>query len=94
MATLLVLLAVVGVVTLLAAVIFVSTSSRGATLPDGTPVAPRDLVELENLRALVDDLKDTAWDHREIDPALSTILIDKIRTFERRRHDPPGQLGA
>ena len=52
------------------------------------------LAELENLRALVDDLKDTAWDHREIDPALSTILIDKIRTFERHRHDPPGQLGA
>ena len=35
--------------------------------------------ELNQLRALVDDLKETAWDHRELDSALSTIMIDKIR---------------
>lgn len=40
--------------------------------------------ELIRLRALVDDLKDTAWDHRELDSALSTIMIDKIREHERR----------
>jgi len=40
--------------------------------------------ELNQLRALVDDLKDTAWDHRELDSALSTIMIDKIREYERR----------
>jgi hypothetical protein len=40
--------------------------------------------ELIRLRALVDDLKETAWDHRELDSALATIMIDKIRSHERR----------
>jgi hypothetical protein len=40
--------------------------------------------ELEDLRVLVDDLKQTAWDHRELDSALATIVIDKIRAYERR----------
>jgi hypothetical protein len=40
--------------------------------------------ELIRLRALVDDLKETAWDHRELDSPLATIMIDKIRTHERR----------
>ena len=31
---------------------------------------------------LVDDLKQTAWDHRELDSALATIVIDKIRALE------------
>jgi hypothetical protein len=53
----------------------------------GTPSAldRRERAELEDLRALVDDLKETAWDHRELDSPLSTIVIDKIRTFERHR---------
>jgi hypothetical protein len=40
--------------------------------------------EITALRALVADLKDTAWDHRELDPNLATIIIDEIRTYERR----------
>jgi hypothetical protein len=44
----------------------------------------RERDELDGLRALVDDLKETAWDHRELDSALSTIMIDKIRQYERR----------
>jgi hypothetical protein len=44
----------------------------------------RERVELERLRNLVDDLKETAWDHRELDSALATIIIDKIRSHERR----------
>jgi hypothetical protein len=40
--------------------------------------------EITGLRALVADLKDTAWDHRELDPNLSTIIIDEIRAYERR----------
>lgn len=43
--------------------------------------------ELHSLRALVDDLKETAWDHRELDSPLSTIIIDKIRTYEHRRRE-------
>lgn len=44
----------------------------------------REREELQRLRILVDDLKETAWDHRELDSALATIVIDKIRTHERR----------
>jgi hypothetical protein len=44
----------------------------------------RERDELNGLRALVDDLKETAWEHRELDSALSTIMIDKIREYERR----------
>ncbi|MGZ4436558.1 MAG: hypothetical protein ACXVXE_10015 [Nocardioidaceae bacterium] len=44
----------------------------------------RERAELADLRALVDDLKETAWVHRELDSALSTIIIDMIRSYERR----------
>lgn len=47
----------------------------------------RDRAELDGLRSLVDDLKETAWEHRELDSALSTIIIDKIRTHERRNRE-------
>ena len=47
----------------------------------------RERDELNGLRALVDDLKETAWDHRELDSALSTIMIDKIREYERRSRE-------
>ncbi len=48
------------------------------------PLDRRERVELDALRLLVDDLKETAWDHRELDSPLATIVIDKIRTYERR----------
>jgi hypothetical protein len=51
------------------------------------PLNRRERVELNHLRNLVDDLKDTAWDHRELDSALATIIIDKIRTHERRNRE-------
>ncbi|HSE71946.1 MAG TPA: hypothetical protein VLA97_14380 [Nocardioidaceae bacterium] len=47
----------------------------------------RERLELNRLRELVDDLKDTAWDHRELDSPLSTIVIDKIREHERRSRE-------
>lgn len=47
----------------------------------------REHEELRRLRALVDDLKETAWDHRELDSALSVIMIDKIREHERRNRE-------
>ena len=47
----------------------------------------RERAELEALRVLADDLKETAWDHRELDSPLSTIVIDKIREHERRRRE-------
>ncbi len=51
----------------------------------GQGLGERERAELLGLRELVDDLKETAWDHRELDSALSTIIIDKIRTYERQR---------
>lgn len=48
------------------------------------PLDRRERAELDALRVLVDDLKETAWDHRELDSPLATIVIDKIRAFERR----------
>jgi len=45
--------------------------------------------ELARLTALVEDLRELAWDHREIDPDLSTIVLDKIRSSERGRRDLP-----
>ncbi len=56
----------------------------------GQTLAPRERQELEGLRALVDDLKETAWEHRELDSPLSTIVIDKIRTYEHHRRDLGG----
>jgi lipopolysaccharide biosynthesis regulator YciM len=40
--------------------------------------------EILALRGLVARLKDLAWDNRELDPALSTIVIDEIRTYEKK----------
>jgi hypothetical protein len=40
--------------------------------------------EVLGLRALVGRIKDTAWDHRELDSTLATIIVDEIRTYERR----------
>ncbi len=40
------------------------------------------------LRALVGRLKDLAWDHRELDSPLATIVIDEIRTYEKKELGP------
>jgi hypothetical protein len=54
------------------------------TTTEARPLDRHERAELDALRALVDDLKETAWDHRELDSPLATIVIDKIRTYERR----------
>lgn len=41
--------------------------------------------EIIGLRSLMARVKDIAWDNREIDPALSTIIIDEIRTYEKKQ---------
>ncbi len=48
-----------------------------------SPLSAADQHELYRLRILVDDLKELAWDHREIDPDLATLMIDRIRRSER-----------
>jgi type II secretory pathway component PulM len=79
----LVLLEMLGVLALLGVMIYLvgaGTASRALNQSERE--------ELNDLRALVDDLKETAWDHRELDSALSTIMIDKIRAHERRSRGP------
>jgi hypothetical protein len=67
------------VLAVVAALVFLSTRAA----PDRS-LTRHERAELARLRELVEDLKETAWDHRELDSALSTILIDKIRASERR----------
>ena len=74
--------AVIGFLILLA--VLWATVSIVSALQAPTSVEARERRELERLRILVDDLKQTAWDHRELDSPLSTIIIDKIRAHERR----------
>lgn len=76
----------VGVVLVLGLLVVVLVLARG----NERALGERDRRELERLRALVDDLKETAWDHRELDSALSTIIIDKIREHERRNRPELG----
>jgi hypothetical protein len=70
------------------AVLVVLIRAAGDAVGGGRLVAEQR-EELARLTALVDDLKELAWDHREIDPDLSTIVLDKIRSSERDRRELP-----
>lgn len=63
---------------------------RGSSERTVVDAAESQRLREENLalRGLVGRLKDLAWDHRELDSALSTILIDEIRTYERKQLGP------
>lgn len=77
------LLGVVLAVLIFGALLLIMSNSRS----DSGVASER--AELAALRELVADLKDIAYDHRELDSALSTILIDRIRTYERQRRELP-----
>jgi len=40
--------------------------------------------ETARLQAVLDDVKEIAWNNRELAPDMSTIVIDTIRTGEER----------
>jgi flagellar biosynthesis/type III secretory pathway M-ring protein FliF/YscJ len=40
--------------------------------------------ETARLRAVLDDVREVAWNNRDVAPDLSTIVIDTIRTGEER----------
>lgn len=63
---------------------------RGAAPRDGLDPQAVEAIrrEVVGLRRLVADLKELAWQHRELDSALSTIIIDEIRAHERRELEP------
>lgn len=44
--------------------------------------------ERARLRELVARVKDIAWDQRELDPNLSTVIIDEIRIYEKKELGP------
>jgi hypothetical protein len=48
--------------------------------------------ETARLRAVLEDVKEVAWDNRDVAPDMSTIVIDTIRTGEERlgRRELPG----
>lgn len=77
------LLGIVLVLGLLAVIMY--AFSAGST---SRALSQQEREELYRLRDLVDDLKETAWEHRELDSPLSTIIIDKIRRSERRGRGP------
>ena len=75
------LLVLVPLVALVLIALIVQAGSRPG---DAAALSQRERDELESLRTLTDDLKETAWQHRELDSPLSTIIIDMIRSHERR----------
>lgn len=47
---------------------------------------PRALAERE---AFIEQLRELAWQHRDVSPELSTIIIDEITAHHRRRTSGP-----
>ena len=71
------------------AVVVAIVKAWSAAQRDSTTLTHGERAELARLTDLVEDLKELAWDHREIDPDLATILIEKIRASERSRRELP-----
>lgn len=59
----------------------VGRASAPAALTDAAGTAERD--------AFIEHLRELAWQHRDVSPELSTIIIDEIAQRHRRGH---GQL--
>ena len=56
----------------------VGTSAAPAVAP---AARPRELAERD---AFIEQLRELAWQHRDVSPELSTIIIDEIATRHRR----------
>ena len=54
--------------------------------PVATPGPTRALAERD---AFIEQLRETAWQHRDVSPELSTIIIDEITTHHRRLSSGP-----
>ena len=62
------------------------SAGPGTTPALGTPTPPRELAERD---AFIEQLRELAWQHRDVSPELSTIIIDEITTHHRRQSDGP-----
>ena len=60
-----------------------SAPARRTRRPAGRP---RELAERD---AFIEQLRETAWQHRDVSPELSTIIIDEITTHHRRLSSGP-----
>ena len=71
------------VVVLIALAFWAGRMSAGATTPSVVtdPAGSRELAERE---AFIEQLRELAWQHRDVSPELSTIIIDEITTHHRR----------
>ena len=49
------------------------------------PAAPADVAERD---AFIEQLRELAWQHRDVAPELSTILLDEIAAHHRRLSGP------
>lgn len=49
-------------------------------------IARKEKRELLELRDLVDRVSDIAFEHREIEPAVTTIIIDEVRKTRKELH--------
>jgi hypothetical protein len=60
----------------------------GRTSTSATPAGadPRELAERD---AFIEQLRELAWQHRDVSPELSTIIIDEITTHHRRQSGGP-----
>jgi hypothetical protein len=57
-----------------------------STPPLTTTAPPRELAERD---AFIEQLRELAWQHRDVSPELSTIIIDEITTHHRRQSSGP-----
>ena len=58
---------------------------RSSAPPSVTsPAPPAELAERD---AFIEQLRELAWQHRDVSPELSTVIIDEIARHHRR---PPG----
>lgn len=68
-------------------------AGRWSASATSTPVEPgaadpRLARELAERDAFIEQLRELAWQHRDVSPELSTIIIDEIATHHRRLSGP------
>ena len=63
-----------------------ASATAPATPAVAGPAASRELAERE---AFIEQLRELAWQHRDVSPELSTIIIDEITTHHRRLSGGP-----
>ena len=74
-------------VVLIGAAFWAGRMSVGGSTPAVAPAAaPRELAERD---AFIEQLRELAWQHRDVSPELSTIIIDEITTHHRRLSSGP-----